>query len=138
MRRRAVAGALAFVVGFSFVYVSLGTVFGGIGYDLRDHTRILEICFGAVTIAFGVFFAGVLPRASFLNREVRVHWLPPATIFGAAALGLLFGLAGVPCVGPTLQAIVGLETATPGADAWRGTLLLVFQPLPVVEHGIEP
>jgi cytochrome c-type biogenesis protein len=121
---RAVAGALAFVVGFSFVYVSLGTVFGGIGHDLRDHTRILEICFGAATICFGAFFAGVLPSASFLNRELRVHWLPPATILGAAALGLMFGLAWVPCVGPTLAAILGLEGATPGADAWRGTLLV--------------
>ncbi len=121
---RAVAGALAFVVGFSFVYVSLGTVFGGVGHDLRVHARILEVYFGAATIAFGAFFAGVLPSATFLNRELRVHWLPPATVFGAAALGVLFGLAWVPCVGPTLAAILALEVATPGADAWRGTLLV--------------
>jgi cytochrome c-type biogenesis protein len=122
---RAVVGALAFVLGFSFVYVSLGTVFGGFGEALRSHdARAFEIGFGAVTIALGAFFAGVLPRAAFLNREVRVHWLPPATILGAAALGVLFGIGWTPCTGPTLEAILGLSQSTPGATAWRGTVLL--------------
>lgn len=122
---RVVAGALAFVLGFSFVYVSLGTVFGGFGEALRSHdARPFEIGFGAVTIALGVFFAGFLPRARFLNREVRVHWLPPATVVGAAMLGVLFGIGWTPCTGPTLAAILGLSQSTPGATAWRGTLLL--------------
>ncbi len=122
---RTVFGALAFVLGFSFVYVSLGTVFGGLGHSLRyTDARGFEIGFGAVTIVLGAFFAGVLPRASFLNREVRVHWLPPATIFGAGALGVLFGIGWTPCTGPTLAAILGLSQSTPGASAWRGTLLL--------------
>jgi cytochrome c-type biogenesis protein len=55
---------------------------------------------------------------------VRVHWLPPATILGAAALGVLFGISWTPCTGPTLAAILGLSQSTPGATAWRGTLLL--------------
>jgi cytochrome c-type biogenesis protein len=120
---RAVLGALAFVLGFSFVYVSLGTVFGGVGEALRTNERAFEIGFGAVTIALGVFFAGFLPRARFLNREVRVHWLPPTTVVGAAMLGVLFGIGWSPCIGPTLAAINGLSASTPGATAWRGTLL---------------
>ncbi len=121
---RALLGALAFVAGFSFVYISLGTVFGGLGQRLVAHERPIEVGIGALTIALGVFFAGFLPRARFLSRELRSHWLPPATIVGAEALGVLFGLGWAPCTGPTLQAILGLSFAVPGASAWRGTILL--------------
>lgn len=120
---RALLGAFAFVLGFSFVYVSLGTVFGGVGQALVRDERSLEVGIGVATIVLGVFFAGLLPR-TFLSREVRLHWLPPATVLGAAALGVLFGLGWAPCTGPTLQAILGLSIGVPGASAWRGTILL--------------
>jgi cytochrome c-type biogenesis protein len=120
---RTLSGAAAFVVGFSFVYVSLGTVFGSFGHALHAHQRTLAIVFGALTIVLGLFFGGWLPGASMLNREVRVHWLPRATVIGALILGVLFGVGWSPCIGPTLGAILALTTATPGATAWRGTLL---------------
>lgn len=123
-RVRVLLGALAFVGGFSIVYMSLGTVFGGFGEALRSDTRGLEIGLGSFTILLGLLFAGVLPRASLWQRELKVHWLPPATIAGAAALGVLFGLAWTPCNGPTLAAINALVTVSPGATAWRGTTLL--------------
>lgn len=120
---RAVAGAIAFIAGFSMVYVSLGTVFGGLGQTLRTHERVLSIVFGSITIVLGLFFAGWLPSRLVLNREVRVHWLPRATVLGALILGVLFSIGWSPCTGPTLAAILGLAEATPGATAWRGTLL---------------
>jgi cytochrome c-type biogenesis protein len=121
---RAVAGALAFILGFTVVYVSLGTAFGGLGESLRSHQRIFSIVFGVITIVLGLFFAGWLPGASILNREVRIHWLPRATVWGAALLGVLFSIGWSPCTGPTLAAILGLAEASPGATAWRGSLLV--------------
>ena len=44
---RALAGAIAFVIGFSFVFVSIGTVFGGLGGSLRTHERTLQLVFGS-------------------------------------------------------------------------------------------
>lgn len=120
---RALAGAIAFVIGFSLVYVSLGTAFGGFGQSLRTHERGLQVVFGAITIVLGLLFAGWLPTSSFLNRDVRVHWLPGATVGGAGILGVLFGVGWSPCTGPTLGAILALSSATPGATAWRGSLL---------------
>ncbi len=120
---RTIAGAIAFIVGFSFVFVSLGTVFGGVGQSLKTHSGLFEVIFGAITIALGLFFAGWLPRSSILNREVKVHWLPGATVGGGVLLGVLFGVSWTPCTGPTLEAILGLSEATPGASAWRGALL---------------
>ena len=50
--------------GFSFVYVSLGTVFGGLGQALHAHQRTLvDRASASVTIVLGLFFAGWLPSA---------------------------------------------------------------------------
>jgi cytochrome c-type biogenesis protein len=124
-RGRAVVGSVAFILGFAVVFVSVGALFGGLGASLKDHQRGLAIVFGAVTILLGMFFAGWWP-STFLNRERRIHYLPRASIIGAAALGFLFALGWTPCLGPTLAAIVGLEQATPGATALRGSILALF------------
>jgi cytochrome c-type biogenesis protein len=121
-----VLGSLAFVVGFTVVFVSYGALFGGLGSVLRTHERALAIGFGTLTVLLGLFFAGLLPGASLLNREVRIHWLPRATVGGAALLGLLFGLGWTPCIGPALGAILGLAASSSGTSAAKGSLLAVF------------
>lgn len=123
-RRRAVVGAVAFIVGFTVPFVTLGALFGGFGALLRDDERVLSIVFGAVTIVLGMFFAGWWP-SSFLNRERRIHYLPRASILGAFALGFLFALGWTPCLGPTLAAIQGLAYSS-GATALRGSILTFF------------
>jgi cytochrome c-type biogenesis protein len=124
-RGRAVVGAVAFIIGFAIVFVSVGALFGGFGQLLRDDERALSIVFGSITILLGMFFAGWWP-SSWLNRERRFHYLPRASILGAGALGFLFALGWTPCLGPTLGAIVALEGATPGATALRGSILALF------------
>ena len=117
---RTLLGAIAFVLGFTIVFVALGGFFGGLGQVLRDQQRLLSVIFGAVTVVLGLFFAGFL-----LNREARVHWLPRATVLGALALGFLFGLGWTPCIGPTLGAILGLAATSSSASIARGALLSV-------------
>ena len=117
-RGRAVLGSIAFIIG-------VGAIFGGLGHDLKSHERILSIVFGAVTILLGLFFGGWWP-ARWLNRERRIHHLPRASILGAGILGFLFGFGWVPCLGPTLGAIQGLEATSPGATALRGSILALF------------
>jgi len=121
-RGRAVVGSLAFVLGFSVVFVSFGALFGGLGSSLRTHQRPLEIVFGIVTVALGLFFAGWWP-SRWLQRERRVHHLPRASVLGAAALGFTFALGWTPCIGPTLAAILGLAASSSGATELRGSLL---------------
>jgi len=123
---RTVLGSVAFVLGFTIVFVAYGALFGGLGSALRNHQRELSIVFGAVTVVLGMFFAGFLPGASMLNREVRIHWLPRATVGGAFLLGILFSLGWTPCIGPTLGAILGLAASSSGTSALRGSTLAVF------------
>lgn len=124
-RGRSFVGAIAFVLGFALVFVSFGAIFGGLGGVLRSHQRPLEIVFGVVTIALGLFFAGWWP-SSWLQRDRRVHHLPRASIFGASALGFTFGLGWTPCISPTLSSILFLSYASPGATAVRGSILALF------------
>jgi cytochrome c-type biogenesis protein len=121
-RGRALLGSLAFVVGFAVVFVSEGALFGGLGRTLSTHQRFLEIVFGAVTIALGLFFAGWWP-SHWLMGERRLHHLPRATVLGAPALGFTFALGWTPCIGPTLGAILGLAASSSGATALRGSIL---------------
>jgi cytochrome c-type biogenesis protein len=123
-RGRAVAGSVAFILGFAIVFVSLGALFGGLGATLKDHQRGLAIVFGAVTILLGLFFAGWWP-SKMLNRERRIHYLPRTSIIGAGALGFFFALGWTPCLGPTLAAILALA-ANSGATALRGSILMFF------------
>jgi cytochrome c-type biogenesis protein len=124
-RGRAVIGSIAFIIGFAIVFVSVGAIFGGLGHDLRAHERPLSIVFGIVTVLLGLFFGGWWP-SRWLNRERRIHHLPRASILGAGVLGFLFGFGWVPCLGPTLAAIQGLESTSPGATALRGSILALF------------
>jgi cytochrome c-type biogenesis protein len=124
-RGRAVVGAVAFVIGFAIVFVSLGFLFGGFGQLLKDHEQILSIVFGSMTIVLGMFFAGWWP-SRWLNRERRIHYLPRASILGAGALGFLFALGWTPCIGPTLGAILGLAGTNSDATALRGSILAFF------------
>jgi cytochrome c-type biogenesis protein len=121
-RGRAVVGSLAFILGFSAVFVSLGALFGGLGRSLQSHQRPLEIAFGIVTIALGLFFGGWWP-SSWLSRERRIQHLPRASVLGAGALGFTFGLGWAPCIGPTLGAILFLAGTSTGATQLRGSIL---------------
>jgi cytochrome c-type biogenesis protein len=124
-RGRAFIGSIAFVIGFALVFVSAGALFGGLGGDLKSDQRLLEAIFGVVTIALGFFFAGWWP-SSWLQRDRRIHHLPRVSILGAVVLGFTFGLGWTPCIGPTLAAILTLAAASPGATAFRGSLLAFF------------
>ncbi|MGA7835385.1 MAG: cytochrome c biogenesis protein CcdA, partial [Acidimicrobiales bacterium] len=124
-RGRALVGSIAFIIGFAVIFISFGALFGDFGARLKDHERILEVVFGALTIMFGLFFAGLWP-SSWLNRERRIHHLPRVSVLGAAALGFTFGLGWTPCIGPTLGTILGLAASSSGATALRGSVLAFF------------
>lgn len=121
-RGRTLLGSMAFILGFSTIFVSFGALFGQFGDTLKAHQRPLEIAFGLVTILLGFFFAGWWP-SSWLQRERRVHFLPRASVLGAALLGVFFAVGWTPCIGPTLAAIDGLAASSSGATALRGSIL---------------
>jgi cytochrome c-type biogenesis protein len=119
-RGRMVLGSLLFVLGFSFVFVALGTLSGALGDLLWEYMRPISIVLGLVTILVGVAFLGVVP---WLQRDVRIHKVPAVGLVAAPLLGVLFGLGWTPCIGPTLSAVQTL--ALTEGTAFRGALLSV-------------
>ena len=117
-QRRMVGGALLFVLGFTAVFVATGALFGTLGSSINVHRLLLERIFGVVTIGMGLVFLG---RFRFLQREAKLHRLPPAGLLGAPLLGLTFGLAWTPCLTPTFGAVYALAASE--GTAGRGALL---------------
>jgi len=115
---RLALGVTLFVLGFALVFVAFGALAGSLGGALLRWQDPITRALGVVVIVMGVAFLGGVP---FLQREVRVHRRPPATLWGAPLLGVTFGLGWTPCIGPTLAAVIALSLE--GGSPARGALL---------------
>jgi cytochrome c-type biogenesis protein len=119
-RGRMVAGALLFVLGFTAVFVTVGTAVGGLGRLLLVHNDLITRVLGVVVVVVGLAFLGRIP---LLQRTRRLSLRPAAGLAGAPLLGVVFGLGWTPCLGPTLAAVYSLAAAE--ATAGRGAVLSV-------------
>ena len=119
-RGRMVLGSSLFVLGFSSVFVAMGTASGALGDWLIVYGREISVVLGVFTILVGIAFLGLVP---WMQRDVRVHKVPAVGLTAAPLLGVLFGLGWTPCIGPTLSAVQVL--AFQEGTAARGALLSV-------------
>lgn len=118
-RRLLVLASLAFVAGFSTVFVALGASAYAIGRLLRLWQEPLAIAAGLVIIVMGLNFLGLI-RIPFLSREARFQAEgKPASMLAAYVMGLAFAFGWTPCIGPVLGSILTLagsrDTAGEGA-----------------------
>lgn len=108
MRRQVVLSSLAFILGFSIVFVSLGAAASAIGRFLLEQQEIFSRIAGAIVIVFGLHTMGVL-RIEWLYQEKRVHTSRrPAGYLGATLIGIAFAFGWTPCIGPILAGILAL------------------------------
>jgi cytochrome c-type biogenesis protein len=114
---------LAFVLGFSIVFIFLGLAVAAAGHFLYDLRFWLAKIGGIVVIIFGLHMIGVF-RIPFLEYDVRVHSLPDPKwgYLSSALMGVFFSAGWSPCVGPVLGAILTL--ALNGGDLALGAKLL--------------
>jgi len=120
--RHVVWASIAFVAGFSLVFVLFGASASFLGAFVVDHLTELGIAAGLVIIVLGLHFLGVF-RIGLLYREARFQLRSkPLGLAGAFVVGLAFAFGWTPCVGPVLAAI--LFVAGGQAEVWRGAALL--------------
>jgi cytochrome c-type biogenesis protein len=108
VRRRILLSSIAFILGFTIVFVALGATATAIGQFVTERLPILSRIAGAVIIVFGLHTMGVL-RIEWLYQEKRVQAQRRPTGFLATMLvGTAFAFGWTPCLGPILAGILAL------------------------------
>lgn len=100
---------LAFVLGFSAVFLTLGFTASAIGRLFFDLRFLLAKVGGIIVIIFGLHMIGVF-RIPLLEYDTRVQELPDRKLgyLSSALMGVFFSAGWSPCVGPVLGAILTL------------------------------
>ena len=120
--KRVLVAAIAFVLGFTTVFIGLGAAATSLSQILIANGDWLSRLAGVMIVAFGLHFLGLF-RLGFLDREARLHVeRRPTGPLAAYAVGLAFAFGWTPCVGPVLASILTLAAGQ--EDVLHGTALL--------------
>ena len=133
-RRATFMHALAFVGGFSIIFVILGASIGSIGVALQDNIIWFQRIAGAALIILGLHLTELIRIPLLLRTTQFGNSMPLATNgvrrcavrrYGRSAfVGGAFSVGWTPCVGPILAGILTL--AADSGSVAQATLLLVF------------
>lgn len=120
--------SIAFVIGFSIIFVALGASVGLVGTAITAHTNLLQQIAGGLLIAFGIFLIAAY-KFPWLNYEKRLNLNTTRnpSYFRSIMIGAIFALGWTPCVGPILGAILTLAWSS--QQVWQGAQLLVVYSL---------
>lgn len=119
-RRAVILNSIAFNIGLSMIFLSLGVLAGLLGKTVTANPWF-RIIGGIVIIAFGFQLMGLL-KVGALYKDTRFFsQQKPRGMLGSLTLGMAFAAGWTPCIGPILGGIIGLA-ATSGN--WKTGLYL--------------
>ena len=114
--------ALAFVGGFTLVFIALGAGATALGATLIYHKQTIARIGGVMLVIFGLYTIGAFQFGLF-DRERRLHLdRKPTGFLGSGLVGMTFAAGWTPCLGPVLGGILGMAGAT--GDMQQGMFLL--------------
>lgn len=117
---------LAFVIGFSVVFITLGVAASALGGLLNSATDLLEKIGGVIVVIFGIHMTGIW-KIPFLQYDTRKQTGPNQNLgyLSSFLMGVFFSAGWSPCVGPVLGAILTLSLSG-GSVLTGGTLLASY------------
>lgn len=116
--------SLAFVAGFSLIFVLLVATASFAGSILTRYLDAIRIMGGVLIIIMGVFVMDIV-NIPLLQREAKIHLKTrPVGYLGTLVVGLIFGAGWTPCTGPFLGSVLAL--AMTADTLGRGMTLLAF------------
>jgi cytochrome c-type biogenesis protein len=125
--RKVMLNSLAFIIGFSIVFVTLGALSTEIGQLAAQYKAVLARVAGVLIIVFGLHLTGIMPIKA-LYSDKRLHSVKGgSTPWGAFVIGFAFAFGWTPCVGPILSVILGFAAAQDSVS--KGILLLTIYSL---------
>ena len=127
-----------FTLGFSFIFIALGSTASLVGNFFLINSNILRIIAGIIIIFFSLQIIGIF-NFNFLNKDIRFFTdRYNNNLFFPLVVGAAFAFGWTPCIGPILGSIITLATLEESID--RGILLLSFYSLglaiPFIISGI--
>jgi cytochrome c-type biogenesis protein len=125
IRYLTITNSIAFISGFSAVFISLGLSSSAIGRVLYEYLDVIRIIGGILVIIFGLFIAGFL-KLNFLMKDKKLHLSgKPAGYIGTFIVGMTFAAGWSPCIGPFLGTIL-LYASSKGSTTYGFKLLSVY------------
>ncbi|HEX3319751.1 MAG TPA: cytochrome c biogenesis protein CcdA [Terriglobales bacterium] len=125
--KKVMLNSIAFIIGFSIVFISLGAISTSVGQLLAMYKARLAVISGVVIIIFGLHLTGIFQIKALL-ADTRLHQLKGgSTAWGAFVIGFAFAFGWTPCVGPILAVILGFAAAQD--SVMKGVLLLAIYSL---------
>ncbi|MEX1112342.1 MAG: cytochrome c biogenesis protein CcdA [Candidatus Andersenbacteria bacterium] len=128
-RRKIMVNGLLYTLGFSVVFIILGTLVGLGGQQLVQYRLVLGRIGGAVIIVFGLYMMHIfrIPFLRVMDQPRRIPGLQklrPGTPLSSMLFGATFAFGWTPCIGPVLGSILILAASS--LTVWQGTLLLAI------------
>jgi cytochrome c-type biogenesis protein len=144
-RGRLIAGAVAFVAGFSLVFIMLGLAATSMGALLNENRAIIGQVGGVVVMIFGLKFLGLI-NIPFLDYDKRMDAGKFKTRFAWLnnfLFGVFFSFGWTPCVGPVLGTVLTYTAASANSAATGAAMLAIYSagfavPLLAMALFIEP
>lgn len=104
-RRRMLAGAMLFILGFTIVFLLINILANSLGRWLWQWQDIIIQVMGAVVILMGLVFMGAFSK---MQVSTKLSITPKVGLLGAPVLGIVFAIGWAPCMGPTLGVVTAL------------------------------
>lgn len=120
--RTLVLNTVAFILGFTLVFVAMGATASGIGQLLNDYRLWVQRISGVIIILFGLHYIGLL-RFRALYQDTRHNMnVNNLTVVSSFLFGFAFSFGWTPCIGPLLGS--ALMLAASQETIWHGVALL--------------
>ena len=124
VRKKIFLNGVFYVLGFSFVFILFGVLFGFIGSILSAYQIWLNRIGAFFIIFFGLYLVGLF-KLSFLQKEKRLNFtkkIEPGKPLSSFIFGMSFAVGWTPCIGPILGSIFILASSF--GTVLQGTFLL--------------
>ena len=127
-----------FTLGFSFIFIALGSTASLIGTFFLSNSNIFRIIAGIIIIFFSLQLIGII-NFNFMNKDIRIFTdRYSQNLAFPLVVGTAFGFGWTPCIGPILGSILALAAIEESIN--KSILLLSFYSLglaiPFIISGI--
>ena len=107
-RNLIVVKTIFFTLGFSFVFIALGSTASFIGKFFLVNSNIFRIVAGIIIIFFSLHLIGIV-NFNFMNKDIRIFTSQQSNNLAFPLIvGAAFGFGWTPCIGPILGSILTL------------------------------